>query len=113
MDVRLKTADYEHAGKKYVICCNMNVLADVQEANDGDILGLLNGKATAKSILLFLAAMLNDYADSMGWPERFTAKSLGRGMRPSQLSSLIDLVMPLVTSSLKSSGEEDTEAEKN
>ena len=78
MDMRLKTAKYTVSGKEYELCCNMNVLADVQETVDGDMLKLFNSGTTYKTVLVFGAAMLNEYADAQGWPERFTAKSLGR-----------------------------------
>lgn len=77
-DIRLEEMPFEVDGKTYKLRCNMNVLADVQEAFDGDFTEALSGKNTLKSSLVFLAAMLNDYADEMGWEERFTAKQLGR-----------------------------------
>lgn len=77
-DIRLKEIPFELDGKTYMLRCNMNVLADVQEAYDGDFTLALSEKNTLKSTLIFLAAMLNDYADDMGWEERYTAKQLGR-----------------------------------
>lgn len=99
MDMRLKTAKYTVGGKEYELCCNMNVLADVQETAGGDLLGLFNSGATYKTALLFGAAMLNEYADAQGWPERFTAKSLGRRIEgsPIEFSSLVTgLIMSAV-----------------
>lgn len=91
MDMRLKTAKYTVSGKEYELCCNMNVLADVQETVDGDMLKLFNSGTTYKTVLVFGAAMLNEYADAQGWPERFTAKSLGRQIEgsPVEFSSLV------------------------
>lgn len=77
-DIRLEEVPFELDGKTYMLRCNMNVLADVQEAYDGDFSKALSEKSTLKSTLTFLAAMLNDYADEMGWSERFTARQLGR-----------------------------------
>ena len=91
MDMRLKTERYTVGGKEYELCCNMNVLADVQEAVEGDLLGLFHSGATYKTALIFGAAMLNEYADAQGWPERFTAKSLGRQIEgsPVEFSSMV------------------------
>ena len=77
-DIRLEEIPFEFDGKQFKLRCNMNVLADVQEAFDGEISTALSGKAPLKSVVEFLAAMLNDYADEMGWPERYTSKELGR-----------------------------------
>ena len=77
-DIRLEEVPFELDGKTYKLRCNMNVLADVQEAYNGDFTAALSEKNTLKSALCFLAAMLNDYADEQGWQERYTAKQLGR-----------------------------------
>ena len=77
-DIRLETMPFEYDGKTYVLRCNMNVLADVQDENDGNIAAALDERHPVKSVLSFLAAMMNDYADEMHWPERFTARQLGR-----------------------------------
>ena len=77
-DIRLEGKPFEIDGKTYILRCNMNVLADVQEAYNGDFTEALSEKNTLRSSLCFLAAMLNDYADEQGWQERYTAKQLGR-----------------------------------
>ncbi len=81
MDMRLKTAKYTVSGKEYELCCNMNVLADVQETVDGDMLKLFNSGTTYKTVLVFGAAMLNEYADAQGWPERFYGQVPGTADR--------------------------------
>ena len=96
-DIRLEEIPFEFEGKIYKLRCNMNVLADVQEACGGDI-GSVMRENTITSVLLFTAAMLNDYADEMDWPERFTAKQLGRKLSQNMLSP--SLIMGLVTRSL-------------
>lgn len=78
---RLKEIPYVFGGKTYMLRCNMNVLADVQEMNDGKLESALNEIGSIRRILQFLAAMLNDYADSMGWPERFTSRGIGRSLQ--------------------------------
>lgn len=98
MDIRLEEMPYQFGGKEYKLRCNMNVLADVQEAYDGDFGKALDTKSALKSVLEFLAAMMNDYADEMGWPERFTAKGLGRKLRRDQIPG--EEIMGLVVRSI-------------
>ena len=93
--VKMKEIPFELDGKRYKLRCNMNVLADVQEAYDGDFMESLNSRQSMKSVLEFLAAMLNDYADEMGWPERFTAKQLGRKLYQDEVPGV--QIMSLVT----------------
>ena len=93
--VKMKEIPFELDGKRYKLRCNMNVLADVQEAYDGDFMSSLNSRQSMKSVLEFLAAMLNDYADEMGWPERFTAKQLGRKLYQDEVPGV--QIMSLVT----------------
>lgn len=78
MDIRLQQEPFEINGKTYMLRCNFNVLADVQEAFDGDFLAALDSAHSYRGVLEFIAAMLNDYADEQGWPERYTAKQVGR-----------------------------------
>jgi hypothetical protein len=123
MDVRLKESEITLDGKRYVLRCNMNVLADVQEAYDGKIMLAVRSKNTVKSVLAFLAAMLNDYNDETGSPDRFTPREVGRLIEPSRLEEIVNSVMALVVDSMKSdkpqeetekSGEQNTEdGEKN
>lgn len=93
--VKMKEIPFELDGKRYKLRCNMNVLADVQEAYDGDFMSSLNSRQSMKSVLEFLAAMLNDYADEQGWPERFTAKQLGRKLYQDEIPGV--QIMSLVT----------------
>ena len=69
---------FEFDGKLFQLRCNMNVLADVQGVYNGSISEALSGDNPMQSVLEFTAAMLNDYADEKGWPERYTAKDVGR-----------------------------------
>lgn len=97
MDLRLEELPYVLDGRTYLLRCNMNVLADVQEAYDGDLTPALGSRGTLRSALEFLAAMLNDYADEQGWflpdpetgraelPRRFNARQLGRKIRRDEL----------------------------
>lgn len=110
-DIRIKELPFELEGKTYMLRCNMNVLADIQDAYNGEIGEALSGKSTYKSLLTFLAAMLNDYADDMGWSERWTVKALGRRFRLKDLPS--GELMDLVVDSLTPDKEESTPAEES
>ena len=77
MSLKLEERPFEYEGKTYILRCNMAVLEAVQEDQDGDFASLLELPIT-KSAVIFLAAMLNDYAEEQGWPERFTPAALRR-----------------------------------
>lgn len=79
MDIRLKTDTLTVGDRTYTLRCNFNVLADVQEAFGGDLLAALDDPAVSvRSLLTWLAAMCNDWAEEQGWPERVTPRQLGR-----------------------------------
>ena len=92
----MKTYKWNFDGKEWELTCNMNVLAAVQEAYNGRLSEALTD-STAKSSLEFLAAMMNDYADLRGWPERYTAKQLGRGMDFNEFESVSHEVVKLLS----------------
>lgn len=93
-DIRLEEIPFAFEGRTYLLRCNMNVLADVQEAFGGTISGALSGEKPTRSVMVFLAAMMNDYADDRGWPERYTARQLGRMLSPNMVpaSDIMGLV---------------------
>lgn len=109
MDLRLEELPFEFEGRTYKLRCNMNVLADVQEMNGGFISTALEGKRAQKTVLQFLAAMMNDYADEQGWfipdatgeavlPKEFTPRGLGRVLRFGEVP--VDQIMGLIVRSL-------------
>lgn len=107
MDIRLKTVPFDFQGKTYQLACNMNVLDDVQEAYGGDFSAALRDK-TEQSTLVFLAAMMSDYADSQGWPERFTVQDLRRAYGVRQLLRIKGIVMELIIDAIgKDSADDD------
>lgn len=97
MDIRLKTKTMELDGKEFKLCCNFNVLADV-EALHGGLGTLLKSKSTMNTARVFLSCMMNDYADSMGWPERYTPRQAGRllSTEPKKLNEQVSDIMNLV-----------------
>lgn len=86
MSLQLKTVPFEFDGKVFQLCCNMNVLATMQEQHGGNFLSALNSEASLSCVTSFLTAMLNDYADSQGWPERYTTSEVGRALDPSAIA---------------------------
>lgn len=97
-DIRLEEMPFVFDGKTWILRCNMNVLADVQAAYDGGISQALSGDSPMESVLHFLSAMMNDYAEDMGWPERYTPRQLGR--RLAQWMIPMSDIMGLVTRSI-------------
>lgn len=87
MSIRLEARPFEYNGKKYLLRCNMAVLDALQEQHNGDFGELMNLQ-TFKAIPEILAAMMNDYADEKGWPERVTAKELSRNLTYADLVPL-------------------------
>lgn len=77
-DIRLQTTPLELNGKTYLLRCNFNILADVQQAFGGDFLAAMADDNSFRAVTEFAAAMVNDYADEMGWSERYTARQMGR-----------------------------------
>ena len=102
-DIRIKTAPFEWRGEKIKLCCNMNVLADVQEAYGGDISRAFKG-SPVRATLTFLTAMINDATDG-----DLTVREVGREIPVSELGYISGVVLPLVSDALKSAGGEDTE----
>lgn len=105
MDIRQKALPFAFEGRTYKLRCNMNVLADVQEASGGQISTSLSGKAGLKSCLMYLAAMMTDYADEQSWtdadgmPLTFTWRALGRALRAEDVpqAEILGLVLDALT----------------
>lgn len=107
-DIRLKEVPFELDGKTYRLRCNMNVLADVQEAFGGQIGAALDRTHELKSTLVWLSAMLNDYAASQNWEERFTPEALGRRRLIAGLPTIVyELVYDGLTIESSSSDEKN------
>ena len=113
-DIRLKTTTWQFAEREWQLCCNMNVLADVQ-AIYGDLGSALSGENTVRSVLDFLACMMNDWADTQGWQVRYTGRELGRALDWQSFQTVQAIVMELVTSAISpAEGDADPEdPEKN
>lgn len=102
--LQLEEIPFEFEGKTYLLRANMAVLEEVQEAHGGDLGAALDPNRSLSSVTEFLAAMLNDYADEQGWPERFTKKQIARKFSMGTLtrSGMVNQVMGLVLRSMVS-----------
>lgn len=72
MSVRLEEQPFEIDGRVYILRCNMAVL-DRLEIAHGSFEAVMQ-LPPRDGMAEFLAAMLNDYAEDMGWEQDWTAK---------------------------------------
>ncbi len=119
-DCRLPTMPFELDGRTFILRCNMNVLADVEQLHNGSLMEALEQPGVLTTSKEFLSAMLNDYADEQGWDARYTPRSVGRLLPPSpeyvnRMREIItDLVLRSVTSGSSGASAQDQEdPEKN
>jgi len=109
-----KIETFELEGKTYCLRCNMNVLAEVQTAYDGDLVKALDNVRGIESTLVFLCAMMNDWADERAEQgdysyAKYTPKQLGRILTLSQVGSVGETVFGLVLPAVaKPAAEEDS-----
>lgn len=75
--IRLEKKQFEFDGRVWEICCNMAVLEAMQEAHGGDFGEVMN-LPILQAPSEILAAMLNDYAEDMGWEVRYTPKQIAK-----------------------------------
>ena len=101
MSLKLEEVPFEFEGKTYMLRCNMAVLEEIQDAHGGDLSEALDPDHAIKGATEFLAAMLNDYADEQGWPERFTRKQVARKLSFGELANgLTAQIMGMVIRSM-------------
>ena len=110
MDLRQKEAPFQFRGKEYKLRCNFNVLMDVTEMHDGELPDIFDKSSRLRTMRDYLAAMINDYADEMGWPERVTPKELGRELG-ADVAVMTSVVLGLVLGALYEQREEGEEAD--
>ena len=105
MSLRLEQIPYEFEGKTYMLRCNMAVLEDIQDAHGGNLEEALDPDHAIHSAVEFLTAMLNDYADEMGWPERYTIKQVKRKLSFGEIATtLTSQIMGMVIRSMAPPG---------
>ena len=107
--IRLEEKPFELEGKRYLLRCNMAVLAGFEEAN-GDIQAAMEQPVRAVALTL-LQLMLNDYAEEQGWDETWTAGRLKRRVSYAMLMEL-DLVGMLFRALTPAAKEKPAEGEK-
>lgn len=101
MDVRFKEVPFHFDLRDWTLRCNMWILAEVQEENGGDFSAMISGKHEMKSILQFLAAMLNFDAQKRGIPTRYTAFDIGGKLSFPEFQQISGEVMELVVAAVK------------
>ena len=74
MSLRLEEKRIEVEGKIYCLRCNMAVL-DALEASYGSFQAVMD-LPVREGQAAILAAMLNDYAEDMGWDQTWTARKI-------------------------------------
>lgn len=105
MSLRLEQIPYEFEGKTYMLRCNMAVLEDIQDAHGGNLGEALDPDHAINSAVEFLTAMLNDYADEQGWPERYTIKQVKRKLSFGEIATtLTSRIMGMVIRSMAPPG---------
>lgn len=108
MDIRLKEHTIELDGQKFVLRCNMNVLAELQEACDG-LGSLLESKMGLRSFNRLVAAMVNEAADAAGLDVRYTDKEIGRKLGWKDFQRYKDDVFALFIAAISDEGGEDAD----
>lgn len=105
-DIRPKQGDITLNGHLWwTVECNMTVLADVQEACGGDLTPALG--TSLKTVLIWLAAMVNDCNERHGKEQRYTARELGRKLSWQDLRRAKDVVFDLVADALRDDETDD------
>ncbi len=106
--LRLEEKPVEFEGRTYILRCNMAVLDALQEAHGGDFAEVmqLSPQQAAPEIL---AAMLNDYAEDMGWEERWTRRQVAKRVSYAQMLELD--VLGLFTRGLVPATAQDAQAQ--
>lgn len=116
-DLRIPTAELNVGGTTYTVTCNMNVLADIQEAADGDFVSVLSGKKSFRSALIIGAALINESNALAGKPERITPDKLGRMVEPAKANEFSSACVGIIYKALapgEDNEQEETEpTEKN
>ena len=78
MDLRLKTLPFEYGGHTLQLCCNFNVLADLQA--NGELEEMLDEKRSFRNFTRLLAALVNEAANAAGLDLSVTDREIGRAV---------------------------------
>ena len=99
-NIRLQEVPFSFEGRNYKLRCTMNVVADVQDQNGGDLLSSLTTKNFFRGILVWVSSMMNNYAEAEGWEDYtpYTARYLGNKISLKDLP--IDQISEMLNSAL-------------
>lgn len=109
-DIRTPTAEWTLGDKTYKLTMNFNVLADLQESAGGDITKVLSRTRSFRAAAEIGAALINEAADIAGWPERYTARQLGRLIPPTDTVRFSEMCINLLFAALQA--DEDSEKDE-
>ena len=95
-DIRLKKEKMQLDGREFELCCNFNVIADI-EAYLGEFGQILNMPPMAAARIA-LSCMMNEYADMQGWKESWTPRQAARFLPTdsTELNKSVAAIMDLV-----------------
>ena len=81
-------------GREYTLRCNLCVYAAVSKQCGGDLMSLFTGDKALEGSLIWLAAMMNDYAEDQDWTDYvpYTAKQLMKKISPNDRQLLEDVI---------------------
>ena len=108
MDMRLKELPVWMDGQRYVLRCNMNVLAELQESCGG-LGSLLESKMGLRSFNRLFAALVNEAADAAGLDVRYADKEIGRKLGWKDFQRYKDDVFALFIAAISDDGDEDAD----
>lgn len=77
MRLRLEEKPLEIGGRVYKLRCNMAVLDALEAAHGGEISAMFT-LPPRQGACEIMAAMLNDYAEDMGWEQDWTSKKVSK-----------------------------------
>ncbi len=102
-DLKMPEIMFTFEGRDFILRCNMCVVDAVTDLYGGDPAAMFSDR-TSKSVMAWLAAMMNDYAEAQEWPDfkPYTAKGLSRKLKPNP--EFLKEVMELVIASIGGPG---------
>lgn len=85
---------FSFEGRDYTLRCNLSVFEAVSKQCGEKLMSLFEGNNALDGSLIFLAAMLNDYAEDQDWPDfvPYTAKQLKKKVSPHDRGFLEDVI---------------------
>ena len=107
MDLRLKTLPFEYGGHKLQLCCNFNVLADLQA--NGELEEMLDEKRSFRNFTRLLAALVNEAANAAGLDLSVTDREIGRAVSWTEFRRIQGDVFGLLFAAVMVPDDDETE----